>query len=135
MSRIPVVLLAAAVLLAAGWSIDRLGTEQSDPGTPAAEQVHAVTYEVTGTAAAASITFEHPTGSSQVDPVTLPWRTTFEAPSGQFVYLSAQNDTQAGTIVVRIDVDGATIGESQASGAYVIATADGTIKADMQRGL
>lgn len=79
---------------------------------------HSVVYTVTGTATAASMTLSDSDGStSQQSDQALPFSISFEADSGTFLYISAQNSGESGTITV----DGATVETTTSNGAYVIA--------------
>jgi hypothetical protein len=94
-----------------------------------------VRYEVTGTTDMASLTYETPTGTSQQSDIDIPMtikdtgahylELTFQ--SGAFVYISAQNSEDTGSVTCRITTDsGDVIAENTASGAYAIATCKGT---------
>lgn len=92
-----------------------------------------VLYEVDGSATTADLTLELPSGTSQQNGVGVPVTTesgkhglTAKFPRGSFVYLSAQNGGDTGTITCRITVDGIVISENTSSGAYAIAACDGT---------
>jgi len=47
--------------------------------------------------------------------------------AGEFVYISVQNGNDSGSVTCKITVDGAELAEVRSSGAYVIATCDGSI--------
>jgi hypothetical protein len=92
-----------------------------------------VKYFLTGSASSASITIETPGGTSQQAGVDVPLATksgerglTQCFAPGSFVYISAQNDGDSGSIGCSIEVDGVTIAQTSSSGAYVIASCDGT---------
>lgn len=86
----------------------------------------ALEYRVRGSRA--SLTYENCSGgTSQNSSANLPW--SFTCPtfgSGQFVYISAQNTGDSGTITVQIYKRGVLYKESSSSGAFAIATASGT---------
>ena len=71
-------------------------------------------------------------GTSQFSDVATPWTYTFEidpTDNGRFsVYLSAQNDQNRGTVTATIYVDGSQFKTSTSTGAYVIATASGSVE-------
>lgn len=113
--------VAVAALALAGWVFDQ-PTRKPTPAVAQAPRVHSITYEVTGTAKSASMTYEHPQGSSQVGPVRLPWRLSFEAEPGQFLYLSAQNQGEHGSVVTAIYIDGELFRASESKGSFVNAT-------------
>lgn len=87
-----------------------------------------VRYKVSGTAETVDITYENASGgTSQLSEVELPWSITFEANIGDFVYLSAQNQGDEGSVTVTIYKNGDVFKQSTSEGAYVIATASGTL--------
>ena len=71
-------------------------------------------------------------GTSKFDAAATPWTYTFEidpTANGKFsVYLSAQNDQNRGTVTATIYVDGSQFKTSTSTGAYVIATASGSVE-------
>lgn len=86
-------------------------------------------------------------GSSEQHRVETPFKLTFMAPVGSFVYLSAQktqyvvadtlavrrrnrlvDDGVSGTVIVRIKVNGTETWKAESSASYGIATASGTLK-------
>lgn len=86
-----------------------------------------VEYKVSGSARRAFLTYENQSGgTSQESQVLLPWSYKFtSANSGDWLYISAQNETSSGCVVVEIYKDGKLYKRSQSCGAYVIATASG----------
>lgn len=87
-----------------------------------------VRYEVTGSAETVDITYQNADGgTSQLSGVTLPWSTTFTGQALDFVYVSAQNKGETGTVTATIYRDGEQFKSSTSEGAYVIASADGTL--------
>ena len=87
-----------------------------------------VTYEVTGSANAVDVTYENDDGgTSQEGEVPVPWSYTFTGEPGDFVYISAQNQGESGSVTATIITDGDTFKTSTSSGAYVIATASGSL--------
>lgn len=86
-----------------------------------------IKYEVTGSAKSVSVTLTNGEGGTeQFNDVSVPWRRTYSLKNG-FVYLSAQNQGSAGTVTVKIYVDGKVIKESSSSGEYVIASASDSV--------
>ena len=105
-------LFIAAMLLIAGCSLER-----------------EVRYEVTGTAALVDITIENSSGgTSQYSDVAPPWAYDFSAMVDDFIYVSAQNATSTGSVTATIKIDGDVYKSSTSSGAYVIATASGSVE-------
>lgn len=66
-------------------------------------------------------------GTSQQGDATLPWSFTCSSiPAGQFLYISAQNNRNAGCVKTQIYKRGVLYKESESCGAFVIATASGS---------
>jgi hypothetical protein len=85
-----------------------------------------VQYKVTGSASSVDLTFENVNGGiSQYSDISLPWAYNFEITKGHntFLYISAQNNGETGTVIAEIYLDGNLVKTSTSSGAYVIATA------------
>ena len=90
--------------------------------------VYQVKYEITGSTTSVNITYENEQGgTSQVAEANVPWLTTFQRVKGSFVYLSAQNKLDEGTVTVTIYRDGSSFKTSTSTGGYVIATASGLL--------
>jgi len=98
---------------------------------PAAPRIFNVVYEVSGTGVrTASATYRTPAGATQQDKVTIlnsPAKLpgiigSYSAREGDFLYISAQNDSSAGAISVSILVDGKSIGGASSSAPFGIAT-------------
>ncbi len=88
----------------------------------------AVRYEVTGSADTANITYENNSGGiSQVTNVPLPWSTAFSGDPEDYVYLSAQNQGETGSITVTIFKDGEVFKRATSEGSFVIASVSGTL--------
>lgn len=88
-----------------------------------------ITYRVTGsTTSTASVTYATGSGgTAQFSRARLPWssvQTGFI--SGQFMYVSAQNDEASGCITVEIVRRNDVLKSAFSCGAYVIATASGS---------
>jgi hypothetical protein len=88
-----------------------------------------VEYQVTGQSVRrANLTYENGQGGTEQSTVELPWSRTLTLTGGQWVYLSATSDTEnAGSITVRILVDGREWKSSQGEGAFCSATASGNV--------
>ena len=85
-------------------------------------------YQVTGTANTVFVTYENQSGGiSQESDVSIPWSYSFQKKEGEFVYISAQNEGANGSVTVTIYRDGYVFKTSTSEGAYVIATASGTL--------
>lgn len=83
-----------------------------------------VDYKVT--CASCDLTYSDSKGNTKQTSMTSSWSLSFEADEDQFLYLSAQNNNQTGTVSVSIKCAGKTIDDASSSGAYVIATASGS---------
>lgn len=91
-------------------------------GTPSA-----VIYEITGTAKEVGVTLSNATGGTeQYSDVSLPKKYTYNSFSDSFLYISAQNQGESGSVTVSIYVNGKLFKTSRSSGAYVIASASGS---------
>jgi len=55
------------------------------------------------------------------------WHEIFRVEKGHFVYISAQNQLEEGTVKVEILIDEELFRSSSQTGAYVIATARGSV--------
>ncbi len=87
-----------------------------------------VRYAVAGTAKRVSITLSNATGGTeQYGDCPVPYDYQFRAEKGTFLYISAQNQGDSGTVITTIWVDGKRFKESKSSGAYVIASASGSV--------
>jgi hypothetical protein len=85
-----------------------------------------VVYKITGTASKVNVTLSNATGGiEQYTNVRLPEEYSYDSFSDDFVYISAQNQGEYGTVTVSIYVNGELFKTSTSSGAYVIATASG----------
>ena len=91
-----------------------------------------VSYEVTGTAESVSVTYTNRDGgTSQESNVDLPWSCPpVFCPSkiGDWLYISAQNNGDYGSVTTKIYVDGELFKKSTSYGAYVIATSSGFLE-------
>lgn len=102
------------------------GSGSSPSSAPQGSHVN-VTYEVSGTAQTAMITYRNASGNTQQEDVTLPWKETFRVERGQFTYISAQSRDDGGrSISCVISGDGEVIGEATSSGRFVIAECSGS---------
>jgi hypothetical protein len=91
-----------------------------------------VVYEVTGTATGVDITMEGVSGTSQQSDVAVPLTNQSGKPglhlskkSGDFLYISAQNNDDTGSVTCTIKADGKVISTVTSNGAYTIATCSG----------
>lgn len=88
----------------------------------------AVKYEVTGTAELVNVTYQNNNGGiSQVTDASLPWSMTFSGNPEDYVYLSAQNQEETGSITVTIYKNNDVFKSATSTGSYVVASVSGTL--------
>ncbi|MCJ7483176.1 MAG: hypothetical protein MUO31_09450 [Thermodesulfovibrionales bacterium] len=113
------------------WNVYRLDATNTDGSVYGEVQVIVnypdVEYRVSGSTNSVFITYANKDeGTSQTYAQT-PWTYKFSgAKSGQFLYVSAQNQRSSGSVKVEIYKNGDLYKVSESSGAYVIATASGS---------
>ncbi len=130
MILIAIAVIAFVVYVNVRADDDSSSIDISSFDTPALVEI---TYEVTGSARSVSITLETPTGTSQASNRSVPLTSTSGGRGltmtfnrGDFVYISAQNDGERGSVTCRIrGTNGDLISTSTSEGAYVIASCDG----------
>ncbi len=86
---------------------------------------YSVTYKITGTASRASVTYANEQGGTEQGVVKIPWQGSFTAKRSQFLYLSAQNEGESGSVTCEIWVDGVKWKETTSRGAFVISSCSG----------
>lgn len=84
-----------------------------------------VEYSVTGSAEAVSLTIQNGQGGTEQMQASLPWTKSLTVEPGSFLYVSAQNAGQAGSVTCEITVDGQTFKQSTSTGPHVIASCSG----------
>jgi hypothetical protein len=105
-------------------SYPTVGGDSTDTSTPISYPT--VVYEITGTAKYVDVTLNNSTGGTeQYTNVPIPKRYTYNSFPDYFLYISAQNTGESGTVTVSIYVNGTLFKTSTSSGAYVIASASG----------
>lgn len=104
-----------------------VGLAKDDTAKASTSDDHVITYMVGGNAPGASLTIENDSGgTSQID-VRVPWTTEFPVDRGDFVYLSAQNSSDGGTITCALLLDGAEVQHAESNTAYGIASCSGRV--------
>lgn len=94
---------------------------QRDPAPPVARDV---TYESGGSASRGAMTMITPSGTSQVTR-TVPHSSTHSGfRSGDFLYVSVQNQGDSGSISCAISAGGRVLASNRSSGAYAIVTCE-----------
>jgi hypothetical protein len=85
-----------------------------------------VVYQIFGTAVNADITLRNASGATeQYDKLAIPNQFVYDSFPSRYVYISAQNHYDSGSVKVIILVNGEIYKEGSSSGAYVIASASG----------
>ena len=92
-----------------------------------------IEYKVACTTGPVDLTIENEDGgTSQFDDIATPWSYIFEINRPEygyvFVYVSAKNQQNSGTVTAQIYIDGSLYKTSTSTGAYVIATASGGVE-------
>lgn len=87
-----------------------------------------VTYSVGGTASRASLTIANESGGTEQFTVSIPWSKTFQVAPGSFLYLSAQNEGEFGTVTCKITSNGVVVQSANSSGAYTLAGCSGSAR-------
>lgn len=125
---IGIVIITLVVLGALGWFLGLFGGS-AVPRSPSApvKSTYAITYRVGGRTTSASLTYQNAQGGTEQKKVQVPWASTFNARSGAFLYLSAQNQQDTGTISCEILVDNVVVKTSTSEGAYTIASCSGRL--------
>jgi hypothetical protein len=120
------------VLLGAGYASTLIGQH----GTVSQGSNHVVvTYALTGSATAASLTYTDASGNiEQATNVRVPLTSktgtpglTFEANHGSMVSFSAQNTRDFGDLTCTISADGTVINTGRSSGGYAIVSCSGQL--------
>jgi hypothetical protein len=127
MKRLILILtLLAAILVAGCGSSGAQDTPKIEtPPVTYTPMPPAVIYEITS-AKFVSVTMNSPTGGTeQYSTIVVPHKFTYNQFYDRFLYISAQNHDESGSVTVTIYVYGQVFKTSTSSGAYVIATASG----------
>lgn len=80
-----------------------------------------VRYEVS--CQSCDLTYSNKEDNTEQREVSGPWEYNFEAEPNHFLYISAQNNRQSGTVAVKIYWNDELLESASSSGAFVIATA------------
>lgn len=82
-----------------------------------------VLYKITGTASSADITYRSSSGNTIQSTVTLPYSIGYDYFASDFKYISAQNNTNTGSVKVELYYEDNLLSSDICSGNYCIATA------------
>ena len=111
-------LVAASIVLAIASACS------GSPTTPSGSEVE---YRILGTATRASVSYRNATGGTTTADVNLPWVYHWSgARKGDFLYVSAFNRVESGTIKAQIFKQGTLFRESESSRAFGFASVSGT---------
>ena len=111
--------LVAFTLIVCLCGLFSLGAE-CDSTTSAA----VVEYSITGTASTVFVSLNNATGGTeQFGNVSVPHTYRYDNFTDWFLYISAQNQGESGSVTVTIYLNGEIVKTSTSEGAYVIATA------------
>jgi hypothetical protein len=102
-------------------------TSGGSPSSSRSES-YQVTYEVTGTALGVSVTYNNSQGGTEQGEYNVPFKKTFSMKYGDFMYISAQNSYDRGSVICKIYIDGEEVKSSTSNGAYVIASCSGSVR-------
>jgi hypothetical protein len=117
-----------APAVSAGTRVNYISPQPSTPArTTLPPGVHHVEYTIDGSARIVGATYRNATGGTEQNDAALPANMSFYATAGSFVYLSAQNKSDNGTVHVAISIDGRLLQQASSSTQYGIATASGSI--------
>lgn len=112
------------LLLVCALSLSACGGSATKPS-----QSVKVEYFVTGSASRASMTYATAGGgTAQQADRALPWSFNTTMATGDYLYISAQNSGSTGCVSVEIRTRGSYYKSTQSCGAFVIATASGTVE-------
>ena len=100
------------------------GASGQQPGSGAASAT--VTYAVSGTTNKASLTYSNSQDGTVQQTVSLPWSIQYTMKAGDFLYISAQNQNESGSVTTDIRINGYAYKNTTSAGAYVIATSSGS---------
>lgn len=123
----------AALVAATASNDDGGGVSITKPTTPA---THLVTYKLTGSAATADLTYGlGDSDTRQQSDVDVPLvrksdggqGIQFSARKGDFLYFSAQNGGEYGSLTCTIEVDGVPVKTNTSSGGFTIVTCSGSL--------
>ena len=122
------IILGLVVVLVGMFLIVGSGRPSVPTPVPAPQTV-IVTYEVGGARYKADITINNATGGTEQKTVDIPWHTKFRTNVGQFLYVSAQIDSDRDSeVTCKILVNDRVIQQASSKGAFAIASCSGSAK-------
>jgi hypothetical protein len=102
------------------------GSSTGGPPSSSGALSATVTYSVSGTTSSASLTYSNSQGGTVQQTVSLPWSVKYDMKARDFLYISAQNQNDTGSVTTEIRINGYIYRTTTSNGAYVIATASGS---------
>lgn len=124
---IGMIIIGVILILMIGDSSGSSGNTSSGISRPSEKTSYKVKYEIPGTATSVSITLQNAQGGTEQGDYKVPFSQIFTFQSGEYVYISAQNNDDHGTVTCKIYVDGVEVKSSTSTGAFVIATCRGSL--------
>jgi len=124
--KIGAIIFIIAFIVIFGSCMNWLCSEPTETNIPSSTPISypTVRYEVGGSARWVDVTLNNSTGGTeQYGNVSTPSHWAYSSFSDSFLYISAQNQGEYGTVRVSIFVDDVEVKRATSSGAYVIATA------------
>lgn len=142
--RLGLLLVAGLAMVTVACAIPETESTATSAGRISTSNSHTVTYKVEGSTTLADITYSNSQGdTTQQSDVKVPLRredsSTWSQPdggfgvrlsgmqSGDFLYISAQNGRDSGSITCKIEVDGIVVKTNTSLGGYTIATCSGSL--------
>lgn len=117
------------IVIFAIWAMAQGNTKPSKPSSLnnySAPSTYRVVYKISGTASRAFLTYQNEQGGTEQTEISIPWKGTLTVKEGEFLYISAQNQGDSGSVTCEIWVNDTKWKESTSSGAYVIASCSGS---------
>jgi|APSaa5957512493_1039668.scaffolds.fasta_scaffold65327_2 hypothetical protein len=137
MKKVLFVILPLLLLLGCGRDNPKKTTALERTGAQLRkEKVCDVEYRVSGSGGSFDVTFKNKDGgTSQYSNVRSGWTYSFSTSDhGLFLYISAQNQTDGGSVTAKIYVNGIREKTSTSNGAYVIASSSMSLRSSMSLG-
>ncbi|MBV5296322.1 MAG: hypothetical protein JZU58_28615 [Curvibacter lanceolatus] len=114
--------LASMISACGGGSSDNSSNNSLGPADDPTASI--ITYTVTGSVTdKAMVTYKTSSGATIQSTVALPWSYFSSFNKGDFLYVSAQNQSSSGTVITEITGSVGTLAYAGSSGPYGIATA------------
>ena len=123
-----IVVLVILFALACGGTRKESPNSGGDTQPPTSQTV---VYRVDSNTAKSHVklTYANETGATVQEDAITPWKKTFKAGSGQFLYVSAQlNDDKSLHATCQVMAAGKVLQNAESKGRYVIASCKGTVK-------